>query len=392
MYRVLCVEDEIDFRVDIADFLRMNDCEVVEAGNGIQALELIESEPPFDVVLCDIMMPDMGGHELLEKVRASQKEHQYLPFVFLSALTNRQVADEVRLPGCDDYTTKPIDFAVLIATIKTRVERTRAALYILKVQREGLLRRMARHNNATAQTSEDDAYADNYEALSAAAATLLETMPDELHRSLHRTVRTMYSTPQASDAKSDIPSMPIPKPAAFTYSPPLTRSQKPIPYEHAPSAGEFAEQVAARALGDRAGEQLLMQCDTEPCTIGNEAMAHTLSLFLKASAEHFPEQMQGFSLTQEEGQWVALVADKAEHIYDEAHSFIEIIDATDIRLLPEPLRLRLVPYIMAEYASRLGTAALAIKCVGDSSLVVRITFSTERRMEHLPESSMFVAV
>lgn len=388
MYRILCVEDEIDFREDIAEFLRMQNCEVLEAGNGLQAIDIIAKEPAFDVVLCDIMMPDMGGLELLEKVRSTKENCRYLPFVFLSALTNRQVADESRPRGCDDYTTKPIDFAVLMATVKTRVERTRAALFILESQRETLKRRLAGDAISSASTND----ASNYEALRKATATLLETMPDELHRSLHRTVRTMYSNVGEASKKVADHAMPLPPATSFSYSPPLTQSQKPMPYDQAPSAGDFAAQVAMRALGEKANEQLLMQADTQPCTIGNDAMAHMLSLFLRAAYLHNPEQMQGLSLTEEEGQWVALVADCAEHIYDESHDFIEIEDATDIEHFPEPLRNRLVPLIMAEYASRLGTAALSVKYVGEGSLVVRVNFSAERRMEHLPESSMFIVV
>lgn len=388
MYRILCVEDEIDFREDIADFLRMQGCEVVEAGDGIQALDIISKEPPFDVVLCDIMMPDMGGLELLEKVRAIGTNSPYLPFIFLSALTNRQVADESRPRGCDDYTTKPIDFAVLMATIKTRIERTRAALLILESQRAMLRQRLSiSEGNATPMSEVAD-----YEALRKATATLLETMPDDLHRSLHRTVRTMYSSVGEANAKAASLAMPLPSATTFSYSPPLTQSQKPMPYDQAPSAGDFAAQVAMRALGEKANEQLLMQSDTQPCTIGNDAMAHMLSLFLRTAYLYNPEQMQGLSLIEEEGQWVALVADCAEHIYDESHDFIEIEDATDIAHFPEPLRNRLIPFIMAEYASRLGTAALSVKCVNESALVVRVTFSAERRMEHLPESAMFVAV
>ncbi len=122
--RVLCVEDEAGLREDIAEYLRMQSYEVDEAETGEEAIDRLNVHH-YDLVLCDIKMPRMNGYELLQQVRA-ENNLATTPFIFLSALNERD--DKIRAAenGCDAYLTKPIDFSVLDATLKSSIERQRA--------------------------------------------------------------------------------------------------------------------------------------------------------------------------------------------------------------------------------------------------------------------------
>ncbi len=125
--RLLCVEDEPALREDIAEFLRMQSYEVDEAGSGEEAMQRL-STGQYDLILCDIKMPQMDGYELLRHVRAANNMVT-TPFLFLSALDERNDKIQAYEKGCDGYLTKPVDFSVLDATLKAHVERERARAF-----------------------------------------------------------------------------------------------------------------------------------------------------------------------------------------------------------------------------------------------------------------------
>lgn len=119
---ILCVEDEDRLRRDIADELAEADYEVIEAGDGREALASLQKTAP-DLILCDISMPGLNGYDVLKAVQAMGSEYAEIPFVFLSALADpRQVADGKRL-GADDYLVKPIDYDLLLATVEARLRQ-----------------------------------------------------------------------------------------------------------------------------------------------------------------------------------------------------------------------------------------------------------------------------
>lgn len=122
--RLLCVEDEASLREDIVEYLRMQAYEVDEAESGEAAVNCLSREH-YDLVLCDIKMPRMDGYELLRQVR-SENQLAATPFLFLSALNERDDKIRAHESGCDGYLTKPIDFSVLDATLKSHIERQRA--------------------------------------------------------------------------------------------------------------------------------------------------------------------------------------------------------------------------------------------------------------------------
>lgn len=132
--RLLCVEDEAPLREDIAEFLRMKSYEVDEAATGEEAIEQI-AHNHYDLVLCDIKMPKMDGYELLKQVRR-ENTLTTTPFIFLSALNERNDKMLAHGGGCDGYLTKPIDFSLLDITLRSYVERQRARdfLYNASIQ------------------------------------------------------------------------------------------------------------------------------------------------------------------------------------------------------------------------------------------------------------------
>lgn len=122
MATILCIEDEDMIRQDIVEELTDAGHDVMQASDGSEGLKLLLSKMP-DLVLCDISMPVMDGHTLLTELRESYPEHDDLPFVFLSALADRDDVIAGKKLGADDYLTKPIDFEMLHATIESRLRQ-----------------------------------------------------------------------------------------------------------------------------------------------------------------------------------------------------------------------------------------------------------------------------
>ncbi len=123
--RILVVDDVPDNREVLTRRLVRRGFTVVEAGGGIEALEAVGREP-FDVVLLDIMMPDLSGNEVLRKIRETLSDTE-LPIIMVSAKSQSEDVVESLELGANDYVTKPVDFAVAMARITTQVARKRAA-------------------------------------------------------------------------------------------------------------------------------------------------------------------------------------------------------------------------------------------------------------------------
>ena len=122
--KILCIEDEAEIRDLLVGELSACGYEAVEADNGIAGLEAIIVQKP-DLVLCDITMPRKNGHALVEELRTGHPEFADLPFIFLTALAERDHVVTGKRLGADDYLTKPIDFDLLIATIEARLRQVR---------------------------------------------------------------------------------------------------------------------------------------------------------------------------------------------------------------------------------------------------------------------------
>jgi DNA-binding response OmpR family regulator len=116
--KILVVDDEPRMIQLISMNLKLEGFNVVSSGDGYQALEKVSREMP-DLVILDIMMPDMDGYETLKRIR----EISSVPVIFLSVLGEEQ--DRVRGLdlGADDYITKPFSPRELISRIKAVLRR-----------------------------------------------------------------------------------------------------------------------------------------------------------------------------------------------------------------------------------------------------------------------------
>lgn len=125
MKRILVIDDEAKLRQQIAELLRSEGYQVVEARNGREGVERARRELP-DLVLCDITMPEMNGHRVLETLR-NEPRTAHLPFVFLTGWNEQQDQRTGMNLGADDYLTKPFVPDELLAAVRARLRRAEAA-------------------------------------------------------------------------------------------------------------------------------------------------------------------------------------------------------------------------------------------------------------------------
>jgi DNA-binding response OmpR family regulator len=118
--KILCIEDDRETAALIAEELVDRGYAVTVAHDGREGLAAILRTMP-DLVLSDISMPVMSGFELLERLTALAPRFAHVPFVFLTALTDRDNELKGRQLGADDYVTKPIDFELLATIISARL-------------------------------------------------------------------------------------------------------------------------------------------------------------------------------------------------------------------------------------------------------------------------------
>ncbi|MDL5512388.1 response regulator [Arenibacter sp. M-2] len=122
MKRILLIEDNKDVRENTADILELANYEVTTAENGKIGVERAEIFRP-DVIICDIMMPELDGYGVLELLGKNNATSS-IPFIFLTAKTDRA---EVRLGmnlGADDYLTKPFEEKELLEAIASRLRKS----------------------------------------------------------------------------------------------------------------------------------------------------------------------------------------------------------------------------------------------------------------------------
>jgi serine/threonine protein kinase/CheY-like chemotaxis protein len=121
MVSVLVIEDEIRIRQNIVDMLSYEGITAVQAENGLAGVQLARQYLP-DLIICDVMMPGLDGYSVLRELQ-SEPATALIPFVFLTALSDRpQVRYGMEL-GADDYLTKPFDPDELIGAIRTRLAK-----------------------------------------------------------------------------------------------------------------------------------------------------------------------------------------------------------------------------------------------------------------------------
>ncbi|SFT17966.1 response regulator [Sphingobacterium wenxiniae] len=134
--RILIIEDNFEIREGTAEILELTgDYEVLTAPDGRVGVELATKHRP-DIILCDIMMPELDGYCVLYML--SKNEHTAdIPFIFLTAKSERADIRKAMEMGADDYLTKPFDDIELLNAIESRL-RKREKLSNLFVPKSGL--------------------------------------------------------------------------------------------------------------------------------------------------------------------------------------------------------------------------------------------------------------
>lgn len=118
---ILLIEDEKALRENIREIITHYGFQVIASASGEEGIRIVEKSKP-DIIICDIMLPGMDGHEVLTTVR------EQLPaftgaFIFLTAKSTRADTRAGMDMGADDYLTKPFTKEELINSIKARIEK-----------------------------------------------------------------------------------------------------------------------------------------------------------------------------------------------------------------------------------------------------------------------------
>ena len=122
--RILVVDDEPNIVQTLQDRLEMNEYTVFTACNGKEGLKKAQQEKP-DVILLDVIMPIMDGHEMLEVLR-KQPECDDISVIMLTARSQTQDIARANASGIDDYIVKPFDLSELLEKIETVLENRKA--------------------------------------------------------------------------------------------------------------------------------------------------------------------------------------------------------------------------------------------------------------------------
>jgi CRP-like cAMP-binding protein len=122
MKKILIIEDNTDVRENLAEILMLSGYEAITAENGKTGAAKAQTELP-DLILCDIMMPELDGYGVLHIMSRSAKTAD-IPFIFLTAKAEKEDFRKGMALGADDYITKPFDDAVLLQTIESRLKKS----------------------------------------------------------------------------------------------------------------------------------------------------------------------------------------------------------------------------------------------------------------------------
>ena len=121
MKKILVIEDDITLRSEISTILNFEGFNVLEAENGLAGLNFAVSLLP-DIILCDIMMPEMDGIQVLREIRATEST-RLIPFVLLTALAERSNLRQGMEMGADDYITKPFTRDELLNAVSIHLDK-----------------------------------------------------------------------------------------------------------------------------------------------------------------------------------------------------------------------------------------------------------------------------
>jgi CheY-like chemotaxis protein len=136
MKSVLVIDDNKDIRENTAEILDMAGYKTFTAENGKKGVEQALKEKP-DVIVCDIMMPELDGYGVLHLLRKNP-ETVHIPFIFLTAKTERSDLRKGMEMGADDYVTKPFEEIELLNAIEIRMKKSEVMQHKYAMSPQGI--------------------------------------------------------------------------------------------------------------------------------------------------------------------------------------------------------------------------------------------------------------
>jgi len=121
--KILLIEDNPDMRENTAEMLELANYQVQVAENGKQGVRMAQQDPP-DLIICDIMMPELDGYGVLYLLAKNPKTSA-IPFIFLTAKADKSDFRQGMKLGADDYLTKPFEEMELLEAIDIRLKKSR---------------------------------------------------------------------------------------------------------------------------------------------------------------------------------------------------------------------------------------------------------------------------
>ena len=139
--KILIVDDESRMRKLIRDFLEREGYQILEAADGVEAMDQFYSEKNISLIILDVMMPRMDGWQVLREVR----EHSKVPIMMLTARTEEQNELKGFELGVDEYVAKPFSPKILVARVGALLKRARNAAEEAAVNAGGIVMDKAAH-------------------------------------------------------------------------------------------------------------------------------------------------------------------------------------------------------------------------------------------------------
>ncbi len=121
MFNILVIEDDSELRTNIYDLFLSEGYNVKCAEDGLSGIQQIREKAP-DLVLCDLMMPNVDGYTVLEEIKKQPKTVE-IPLIFLTAKTEQKYFRKGMRLGADDYILKPFDLDDLLESVRKRIEK-----------------------------------------------------------------------------------------------------------------------------------------------------------------------------------------------------------------------------------------------------------------------------
>lgn len=120
--KLLLIDDDPNLILLVKDYLEFNGYEVLTASQGMEALEILEKQTP-DLIICDVMMPEMDGYTFVEEVRKNSN-FDWMPIIFLSAKGQSKERIKGLTKGADVYMVKPFEPDELVAQVKSTLNQS----------------------------------------------------------------------------------------------------------------------------------------------------------------------------------------------------------------------------------------------------------------------------